>query len=186
MTSAMAPTTVKQVLAFWFVEHGPDDWFSKNTAFDERIRERFLDVYEQLAADVSIADVDDGESTLAAILVLDQFPRNLFRSSPQAFATDPQALSLARHAVSRGFDKQLHTEQRVFIYMPFEHSENLADQDRSCELFAELGNDYYSDYARSHREVIRCFGRFPHRNAILGRRNTAAEADYLATPGSGF
>ena len=186
MTSVITPATAEQVLNFWFVEHGPSDWFGKNPAFDELISQRFLAVYEQLATGVSADDMHDAETALAAILVLDQFPRNLFRDSPQAFATDPQALELARQAVNRGLDQQLRTEQRVFMYMPFEHSENIADQDRSCELFAELGNDYYSDYARRHRDVIRCFGRFPHRNAILGRRNTAAEADYLAMPGSGF
>lgn len=186
MTVALTQAIVRDILGFWFDEHGPADWFGKNDAFDEQIRQRYLGIHEQLSAGTDPEGIENAETCLAAILVLDQFPRNMFRGTPGAFATDAQALELARQAVDRELDHILQKLQRVFLYMPFEHSEDLTDQETSCALFTEIGDEYYSDYARRHWEVIHRFGRFPHRNAILGRTSTDAEKEYLAAPGAGF
>ena len=112
---------------------------------------------------------------LAAVIVLDQFPRNMFRDSARAFAGDPMARHIAREAVDRGFDAGLKDEQRLFLYLPFEHSEDREDQALSCELIGSIGNDYWTKYAQAHKEIIDRFGRFPHRNAVLGRTSTRAE-----------
>jgi uncharacterized protein (DUF924 family) len=132
---------VKQVLQFWFEELGPDDWFEADDAVDERIRSRFEDLYLELAArsstaeTASIAETDTPEGALAAVIVFDQFSRNMFRNSSQAFATDGRALAIAQRAVARGFDQQIDASRRLFLYMPFEHSEKLAVQERSVGLF---------------------------------------------------
>ena len=189
--------TKDKILAFWFGE--PDDpeygkprqaWFTKNAAFDEEVRSRFLDNYQQAATGQLNHWQESPYSCLALILLLDQFPRNMFRGQPQAFATDSHALALAQYAVSQGFDQQLLPVQRWFIYMPFEHSENLAHQRRCVELFSTLKNDPDSastiDYAYRHLQVIERFGRFPHRNPILGRESTPEEVAFLKQPGSSF
>ncbi len=186
-----------EVLEFWFGK--PDDadygkyrkeWFTKNPEFDREVRSRFLQTYQQAAA----GELDDWKNSpqgcLALIILLDQFPRNMFRGQPQAFATDPQALAYAKYAVERGFDKELLPIQRQFIYMPFEHSENLADQHQCIELVSTL-KDYPEcvsniDYAHRHFKIIERFGRFPHRNKILGRETTLEEAEFLKQPGSSF
>ena len=190
--------TPADVLDFWFgapgsAEHGSlrKCWFEKNPAFDEDIRQRFLPALEAAVAGQLDGWANQPESLLALIVLLDQFPRNLFRNTPRAFATDARALVLAQQAVTQGFDAQLMPVARAFIYLPFEHSEDLAMQDHAVALFTALaGNGVeftsYLDYAEQHREVIRRFGRFPHRNAILGRASTAAEIEYLAQPGAGF
>ena len=123
---------------------------------------------------------------LAAILVLDQFPRNLFRGDARAFATDEAALGLAKRAIAEGIDLKLTPAQRSFVYMPFQHSEEKADQARSIELFTALGNPLNLDFAIRHKDIIDRFGRFPHRNAILGRTTTDEEATFLKQPGSSF
>ena len=182
---------------FWFGAPGSAEfgrpkqaWFSKNPAFDAEIRERFLPLYERAAAGDLGAWEDSAESSLALALVLDQFPRNMFRGTPRSFGTDARALALAKGVVARGFDLQLPPVQRVFVYLPFEHSENLEDQDRAVELFESLRGDPWSaetiDYAHRHRAVIARFGRFPHRNATLGRASTAEEIEFLRQPGSSF
>ena len=187
----------KEVLDFWFGPAGSGEygraraaWFSKDPDFDARILGRFLDLHERAAAGQCNAWRDGPDSSLALAVVLDQFPRNMFRGTPRAFATDGSALELARLAVSRGFDRGLLPVQRWFLYLPFEHSENLADQDRSVELFESLRGDPESaspiDYAHRHRDVILRFGRFPHRNAILGRSSTPEELEFLRQPGSSF
>ena len=181
------------VLQFWFGEpRGPRlrQWFEKDPAFDARIRARFLPLHEALARGEQADWLDDPERCLARIVVLDQFPRNMFRGSPRAFATDAAALQAARHAIERGFDRGRLPVERLFTYLPFEHSEALADQDLACALckplaaFAETDDAYR--YALAHREIIVRFGRFPHRNAILGRASTPEEVAFLAQPGSGF
>jgi uncharacterized protein (DUF924 family) len=123
---------------------------------------------------------------LAAVIVLDQFPRNMFRDSARAFAGDPMARHLAREAVQRGFDAGLADEQRLFMYLPFEHSEDREDQALSCELIGNIGNDYWTKYAQAHKEIIDRFGRFPHRNAVLGRTSTRAELELLKDPMRSF
>ena len=188
-------STSAEVLLFWFgpaSERGKahKHWFVKSEAFDLEVRQRFLAVYEEAAAGKLTHLKESAADCLALIVLLDQFPRNMFRGTPRAFATDPLALETARHAVDRGFDRSLLPVERLFVYLPFEHSEALADQDRSCDLTRALDaypetNDVYR-YALAHRDIIRRFGRFPHRNAILGRASTPQELEFLKGPGSSF
>lgn len=188
-------TTPADVLLFWFGganERGKPHkhWFEKSAAFDGDLRERFLGLYEQAAAGRLTSLKDDRLDCLALIIVLDQFPRNMFRGTPRAFATDALALEAARHAVDRGFDREMRAVERMFAYLPFEHSESLADQERACELTQAL--DAFEEtrdahrYAVLHRDIILRFGRFPHRNAILGRESTPEETEFLKGPGSSF
>lgn len=187
----------EEVLDFWFGKPNDEDcgkprkaWFIKNPEFDEEVRSRFLSTYYQAAAGELDHWKELPRSCLALIILLDQCPRNLFRGQPQAFATDSKALSIAQHAVSQGFDKKLLPVQRWFIYLPFEHSENLEHQRYCTELFSTLKDDPDSsdtiDYAYRHMEVIERFGRFPHRNKILGRESTPEEEEFLKQPGSSF
>jgi len=172
------------VLAFWFEETSPDLWFAKNAQLDERIHSRFLQTYERVRNGVPGNAFSSARASLAAVIVLDQFPRNLFRNSPQSFATDARALSIAQQAIASGLDKQLPEPQRVFLYMPFQHSEDRAVQARAIELFASLEDKTTLSYARRHKEVIDRFGRFPHRNAVLGRPSSETEREFLeTTPG---
>lgn len=168
-------------------------WFKKDPQFDEQIRQQFLPLYDQAAAATLTSWLDQADSCLALILVLDQFPRNMFRGNTQAFATDLQAVSAARHAIQHNFDQELLWVQRGFIYLPLEHSEVLANQQQSVQLFEKLAAEFPNsdtakslDYAIRHRQIIEQFGRFPHRNSLLGRHSTAAEIKFLAQPGSGF
>jgi uncharacterized protein (DUF924 family) len=181
-----SPGWAGSVLAFWFEELEPADWFRKSDATDETIRSRFMGLHgDLLDADATVLTAD-AETALAAILVLDQFPRNMFRGTPESFASDGLALDVARRVVDDGLDAEVALDRRVFIYLPFEHSENLADQHRAVNLITPLGNADYTRYAIAHRDVIERFGRFPHRNAILARASTPDERAYLAEPGSGF
>lgn len=177
-----------EILHFWFEETQPQQWFQKNADFDTLIRDRFLQTY-RLAAD-GVCDLwrDEAQGCLALCIVLDQFPRNMFRDDPQAFATDAKALLVAKHALARGFDQTLSLQQRRFLYLPFEHSEEWNDQSRAVALFQSIQEEdpLGYDYALRHQAIIERFGRFPHRNIILGRENTAEEDEYLAQPGSGF
>jgi len=174
--------TPGQVLDFWFGAD-PKKWFSRDDAFDAAIREQFLPTYEAAAAG-RLADWEaTPESALALILVLDQFPRNMFRGSPRTFAADALALAVAKRAVAQGFDQKLELPRRNFFYLPFEHSENLADQERGVELI-RLNSDAESlKWAELHADIIRRFGRFPHRNALLGRSTTPAEQAFLDAGG---
>src|SRR5688572_19613046 len=177
-----------EVLRFWFgegAEYGAvhKRWFAKDPAFDAEVLARFLKLNEELSA--SRAWLDGPRECLARIIVLDQFPRNMFRGTPRAFASDPLALSAARHAIARGFDGDWLRVEKIFGYLPFEHSESLPDQERACELMRPLGAEQY-DYALRHKAIIERFGRFPHRNAILGRKSTPDEIEFLKRPGSGF
>ncbi|MFB6275379.1 MAG: DUF924 family protein [Halothece sp.] len=191
------PPCVQAVLNFWF--GSPEDpdygkprkvWFQKNPDFDEEIRSRFLSRYQQAAEGKLDAWQNSPESCLALILLLDQFPRNLFRDQPKMFATDDQALAVAQYAVKQGCDQQLLDVQRWFIYLPFEHSEDLEMQHQSVALFSQLENNPDNantlDYAYRHFNVIQQFGRFPHRNAILARESTPEEIAFLQQPGSSF
>lgn len=194
----MSAETARAVLDFWFLPpdhpgHGVyrPEWFRKDAAFDAAIGERFGAEVEA-ALSGSQADGSDA-ALLARILLLDQFTRNIFRGTPRAFAGDAQALALAETLVAAGRDKNLSPWQRWFAYLPFEHSESLLDQERSVALFAALRRemqheafDSAYDYALRHREVIARFGRFPHRNAILGRASTPDEIEFLKQPGSSF
>ncbi len=182
----MAPDWTRPILDFWFAEVGKPNWFAGGAGIDSAIRARFLETHKIVATRLPPDALSRSEAALAAILLLDQFPRNMFRATPLAFATDYQARDVAANAVEKGLDRELTQDQRCFIYLPFEHSENLADQRRSIELFEALDNAEYTSYAHAHRDVIARFGRFPHRNAILGRQSTPEELAYLTEPGSGF
>ncbi|CAN7320440.1 DUF924 domain-containing protein [Rhizobium rhizogenes] len=178
--------TPEEVLSFWFEECTSEDWFRSTVNLDEEIGRRFRDTHLALAAGVTDLWRATPESRLAAIIVLDQFPRNVYRGTPLAFATDGLALQEAKAALEVGADREMLAERRIFFYLPFEHCENLAEQDRAVALFQSLGMDEQIDYALRHRAVIAAYGRFPHRNAMLGRVSTEAEKDYLAEPGAGF
>lgn len=177
---------IGDVLSFWFDELGPDGWFRKDPAVDETIRARFEILYEVLAGWPVVDALTSPERALATVLVLDQFPRNLFRGSAQAFATDALACDVARGAIAKGFDASIDKSRRLFLFLPFEHSEDPADQIRSVELISSLGDANLADWAVRHKAVIDRFGRFPHRNAILGRVSTADEVAFLTEPGSSF
>ena len=159
---------IGDVVRFWFGQ--PDErWWQADPAFDEEVRERFHGLWDekrQLPADCFLGDP---LIALAAVVLFDQFPRNMFRGHAEQFATDHLALQVAIQAVDRGFDDELDRRERGILYMPFQHSERLSDQKRSLQLFTALGNDFQLGFARKHHDVIARFGRFPHRNAILGR-----------------
>lgn len=186
-------TTPADILAFWFGDRASaeretyrDAWFVKSAEFDAEIARRF-------GADVEIAlrggftKWETGvDGTLALILLLDQFNRNLNRGTARAFAGDECALALAKTALANGFDQRVPLVERQFFYMPFEHSEDLNDQDRCCALMKTLSDPKLDDYAERHRAIIKRFGRFPHRNAALGRASTPEEIAFLKAPGSSF
>jgi uncharacterized protein (DUF924 family) len=188
MQGSFPKSLASEVLRFWFGE-GPEygkahkRWFVKDAAFDAEVRNQFADLHAQLANNHEW--LDDRRSCLARIVVLDQFPRNMYRGSARAFSSDVLALEAARHMVAKGWDRRLLPVEKQFVYLPFEHSESLADQERACELMQPLGEDLY-DWALRHRAIIERFGRFPHRNAILGRASTPEEIEFLKQPGSGF
>lgn len=168
------------VVDFWRAA-GAQKWFAKDDDFDRDFRARFLDAHMAAARRELDHWLDEAEGALALLILLDQFPRNTFRGTAHMFATDPLALAFARDAVARGHDTATDAALRVFFYLPFEHSEALADQDRSVALCEGLGE--YARYAVIHRDVIARFGRFPHRNAVLGRETTAEEQAFLDAGG---
>ena len=156
------------VLKFWF-GLTYDDWWSGKPELDRRIREQFLQLWEAKRQLPAESFLGDPLTAIAAVILFDQFPRNMFRGHADQFSTDHLALAIAKGAIEAGFDKELAHDERTFLYMPFEHSENLDDQNRGMLLFTELGDGEQIKYAKLHRDVIARFGRFPHRNAILGR-----------------
>ena len=198
MSTAQTPADPDAVLDFWFGEPGSDGygtprkfWFAKEAAFDRRIEDSFGAVVERALRGGLDDWAAEPKGALARVILLDQFPRNLFRGDQRSFAGDPQALAAAGAAVGARFDAALPPFMRPFFYMPFEHSEALSMQNESVRLFVRLVAEApeFEDmlaYARRHRDVIERFGRFPHRNAVLGRRSTDEELAYLAEPGSGF
>jgi len=194
MNESSPPYSAQLVLDFWF---GPEDaadygqprksWFEKDEAFDAELKRRFAGLHASVAHGMLDYFWKDAPKTnLALVIVLDQFSRHLYRGDAKAFANDSHALAVAKHAIEHCFDQDKLPVQRLFWYLPFEHSENLEDQDRAIELIRPLGNAEWTRYAEEHRAVIARFGRFPHRNAALGRESTPEEEEYLAQPGSGF
>lgn len=185
----------RQVLDFWF---GTGDdygkrhkrWFAKDPVFDAALRLRFAPLLAALAAGAHRDWLDEPCACLARILVLDQFSRQIHRGSARAFATDALALQAARHALAERYDEAMLAVERLFVYLPFEHSESLQDQERACALLQPLAafpetEDVFR-YALAHRDIIARFGRFPHRNAVLGRASTPEEIEFLRQPGSAF
>jgi len=180
----MAEIGPGDVVGFWR-EAGVAKWFGGGPAFDADCRERFLDAHFAAARREFDGWMDNAEGSLALLVLLDQIPRNVFRGSAHAFATDPLALHYADRALEAGHDAATEPGLRLFFYLPFEHSEALADQDRSVALFTALGEKMTLDYALAHRDAIARFGRFPHRNAAMGRDNTPDEQAWLDA-GGGF
>ena len=176
----------QDILDFWFGELKPSQWYKVDTYLDAAIARRFEPGYRELSLSVPPGWRENARGVLAAIIVLDQFPRNMFRGLPQAFATDASALALSQEAIAMNHDRELNEAERQFIYMPFQHAEDRALQTRSVQLFESLGNANALDFANRHRVIIERFGRFPHRNAILGRPSTAQETEFLKQPGSSF
>ena len=176
------------ILKFWFEETVPEQWFQKSSEFDRDITDRFSDHYQSAMAGNYDEWMETAKGCLALVILLDQFPRNMFRDKPEMFASDDKALKIAKYAVAQKFDEHLSLHEKVFLYLPYEHSENLEDQKTSLSLFKETkGEDpTFYDYAQKHYDVIEQFGRFPHRNDILNRDSTGEEKEYLAQPGSGF
>ena len=179
----MSKVAPEEIVAFWRAA-GPEKWFTKDEAFDEEVRRRFLLVWE----DGARGDHAEWELTptgaLALCILLDQMPRNMFRGTRQVYRTDPVALMVADRAIERGFDRQVEPELRRFFYIPFMHSEALADQERSVALNEALGDPEVLKWARHHRDIVARFRRFPHRNAVLGRPSTPEEEAFLAEEGA--
>ncbi|HEX2527326.1 MAG TPA: DUF924 family protein [Geminicoccus sp.] len=177
---------VEDILSFWFGVPDRTAWFKADVTFDQALGEAF----EELVLPATAGGLDDWTTTpdgaTALLLVLDQFPRNIYRGTPRAFASDAKAREVARDVLAAGLDRQVPEDRRPFLYLPFEHSERLEDQDLCCRLMATLEDPEMLDYAERHRVIIRRFGRFPHRNLILGRVSTPEEEEFLKEPGSSF
>jgi uncharacterized protein (DUF924 family) len=185
----MRPVNPTEVLDFWF-KRDRKQWFAKDPAFDEEIRARFLPLYERAASGVLASWRGEPASCLALVILLDQLPRNMFRDSARAFAADSLARDAARTLLEKSWDKSMTPDERMFAYLPFEHSESLADQERCLALMQEIAvypqTADLPKWAQAHLVIIRRFGRFPHRNAVLGRTSTPEEIEFLKQPGSSF
>ncbi|WP_151764363.1 DUF924 family protein [Acinetobacter soli] len=176
----------QDVLDFWFAPEHTDFWYAKDLAFDQLIRTRFEAIHRQACAVELWSWRHTPEGRLAEIIVLDQFSRNLYRDNASAFVQDPLALGLAQEAIALKLDAQLSPEQRSFLYMPFMHSESKAIHEFALKLFQRLGNETNLSFEKKHKQIIDRFGRYPHRNAILGRTSSAEELEFLTQPGSHF
>lgn len=177
---------INDILNFWFKDLEPQQWFMKDEAFDQTIRDRFEATYWDIVNGQCEDWLQSAEGNLAYVVVLDQFSRNMFRDTPQAFAGDHLALAAAQNAVSQGFDQQVTPQQRTFFYMPYMHSEDPAVHITAVELFTAHGNKMNLEYEFKHKAIIDRFGRYPHRNQILGRESTSEEVEFLKGPDSSF
>lgn len=173
----------RQLLSFWFEEHSLADWFGGGPEFDAKVTENFAGWHDALRSQPVEAFLEHADTALASIILFDQVPRNAFRGMAEAFATDHIALGIARHAVELGFDAGLTKDQRLFLYLPFEHSESLDDQRESVRLISQLGDQRLLQFALDHQAMIERFGRFPHRNKALGRADRVGEAEVVAAGG---
>ncbi|MFT6558430.1 DUF924 family protein [Sneathiella sp.] len=183
----------QEILDFWFLppahpDYGKprEEWFSKNEEFDALVRDNFLEDFSKATEGHYLDWTDTDMGCLALILLLDQFSRNMFRDDPKAFSADAKAREIARHMIDRGYFDGLSALHKKFAALPFEHSENLHDQEYSMTLFKAFGGEVDIDYAQRHYDIIKKFGRFPHRNAVLNRQSTDEERAFLKTPGSSF
>lgn len=174
------------IIDFWFKQTTPVQWFGKSDAFDQLIQQRFAVVHQQASAGELFDWRNSAEGRLAEIIVLDQFSRNLYRDNPQAFAQDAMALVLAQEAIALGLDQQLEQNQKAFLYMPYMHSESALIHEQALHLFTQLGNENNLKFEIMHKAIIDQFGRYPHRNAVLGRTSTADEIAFLQQPNSSF
>jgi uncharacterized protein (DUF924 family) len=173
-----------ELIDFWLDERARPMWFNSTEAFDRQLCRRFQALYEAARDDRLTSWESSADGALALVIALDQLPLNMFRDDPRSFATEAAARAVADRAIRAGFDQQLDPERKMFLYMPFMHSESMPDQDRSVALFGQPGLEQQMGYARHHRDIVDRFGRFPHRNAILGRASTAQERSYLAAEGA--
>ncbi len=171
---------IQEILEFWFDDDVKASWFHASPALDQTIRKRFAELYARAATAELKSWEGSAEGCLALCILLDQMPRNMFRGGPRAFATDGKALLVAEHALAKGYDRALTSEQKQFLYLPFMHSERLGNQLRALALFESEGMAENRRFAEAHVAIIRRFGRFPHRNAIFGRASTEAELQYLS------
>ena len=176
----------QDILSFWFAPETQPNWFAKSDQFDQSLKEKFGDILEQVSRAELWSWRKNADGRLAEILVLDQFSRNIFRDTPRAFAQDSLALALAQEAISQDLDKQLSPDQRSFLYMPFMHSESKLIHEFALKLFQRLGNPENLEYEIKHKIIIDRFGRYPHRNQILGRESTEEELSFLTQPDSSF
>ncbi|MFV5590187.1 DUF924 family protein [Acinetobacter variabilis] len=176
----------QDILDFWFSPETQPNWFAKSDQFDQSLKEKFGDILEQASKAELWSWRKNADGRLAEILVLDQFSRNIFRDTPRAFTQDSLALTLAQEAISQDLDKQLSPEQRSFLYMPFMHSESKLIHEFALKLFQRLGNPENLEYEIKHKIIIDRFGRYPHRNQILGRESTEEELSFLTQPDSSF
>lgn len=167
------------ILEFWFSERVEPFWFAQSAALDQEITQKFGSAYTDARAGKLDAWRDNADQALALTIVLDQFPRNMFRGLPRCYESDGLARNVANHALDQGFDRKVDAKHRQFFYLPLMHSEDLGDQTRCVELYEPLGNANALDFARQHRDIIARFGRFPHRNTILERKNTPEEDGFL-------
>ena len=182
MSTGTGPISAADVLAFWRAA-GSAKWFKKDAAFDAEIARRFSALWQQAAAGSLPPGEDTPEGALGLVILLDQFPRNMFRGDARAFATDTTARAVAGRAIARGFDQAVPASERLFFYLPFEHSESEADQARAVALVDSLGDPDLTRWAKLHADIIRRFGRFPHRNTVLGRTSTREEQAFLDAGG---
>jgi uncharacterized protein (DUF924 family) len=175
------PLNAEQLLDFWFSDRVAKLWFRSTPEFDQELRDKFLLTY-QLACD---GQLDHWQHTvngaLALVIIFDQLPLNMFRGKPESFSTESRSRDVAAYAIEKGFDQHMADKQKAFLYMPFMHSENLADQQRSIELFEKAGLQDNLRFAHHHHDIVKRYGRFPHRNRILGRQSSQQELDYLAS-----
>lgn len=182
-TNSTHPT---EIIDFWFIETQPMQWWKKDLVFDSKIKERFGEVHK-LALDGELSDWNTNPlGVLAHIIVLDQFSRNIYRNTADSFAADTQALKLSISSIMSKMDETLTSDQKAFLYMPLMHSEQISAHYMAHHLFTELGSPNFIKFAKLHRDIIEQYGRYPHRNAILGRESTAKELEFLATEGSSF
>ncbi|MBE9536239.1 MAG: DUF924 domain-containing protein [Proteobacteria bacterium] len=182
----MVSSSIDKIIHFWFMESKPEQWFKKDEAYDSLIAERFSSLHGMAASCELYGWRDKALGRLAEIIILDQFSRNIYRDTPNAFACDSLALSLSQEALRTGASKSLGPQQRAFFYMPFMHSESSSIHEVAVELFSEPGMENNLEFELRHKEIIDRFGRYPHRNDILGRESTPEEIEFLETPGSSF
>ena len=176
----------QDVIKFWFIDTPSKNWFVKDLEFDRQIRNKFSKLHTKANANELFTWRQTATGCLAEVIILDQFSRNIFRDKPAAFASDALALAVAQQAVAAGFDKELPVDQRSFLYMPYMHSESLLIHEKAVELFSQPGLENNLDFEIKHKEIIERFGRYPHRNKILGRKSSPEEEEFLLQPGSGF
>lgn len=176
----------KEIIDFWFKELSPKDHYKKDQALDDQMRERFLEIHQAAARCELYSWRDHPYGRLAEVIILDQFSRNIYRDDAKSFATDALALALAQEAVRVGADQELKANERAFLYLPYMHSESLLIHQEAMKLFKQEGLEENYQFEIKHKEIIERFGRYPHRNQVLGRTSTAAEIEFLKSPGSSF